>query len=78
MIKQVHYFMSASRSPREFWLNPQNQRKFLDQFAAECGIKNPHEWGKVTSKHIQQKGGNRLLKIHNNSVFKLLQKNYPG
>lgn len=62
-----------------FWKSPRNQKIFFETLGKELGIKEPKEWGNISSKKIAQHGGEALLKNYfNNSVFKALKSVYPG
>src|SRR5688500_141090 len=67
-----------NKLPRGYWLNKEHQRKFLDIFAQQFQINEPFEWGKVTTREIRDKGGERLLALHQYSLFKTLKHVFPG
>jgi hypothetical protein len=59
------------------WSNPANQRKFMDQVAADLEIKSREEWSRVTVQQIvRRKGGSRLLELHNRSLTQALENIY--
>ena len=63
--------------PRGYWSDLGNARRFLDEVAIEMGIECPKDWRKVTMRHIKERGGRRLLRVHGDSLFRLLQTAYP-
>jgi hypothetical protein len=44
-------------TPRGYWNSIENQRKFVDWFAAEHGIKNVTDWYSVGRQDVGQAGG---------------------
>ncbi|MFN7094184.1 MAG: hypothetical protein ACK4M7_02365, partial [Burkholderiales bacterium] len=60
-----------------FWKSIENQREYLDWFKKEAGIASNDDWYKLTSRDIRKWGGRALLKIYQDSVFKMLQSVYP-
>lgn len=60
------------------WNSVQNQRNFLEEIARKYEINSPHEWAKVSSNIIKERGGNAILLRHQGSLFKALQTIFPG
>lgn len=56
----------------------ENQRRFLEQLAAQLHIRNPSDWGKVTKKSFQKYRGGGLLRHYKNSVFACIKSVYKG
>lgn len=56
----------------------ENRRRFLDEVAMKLNIKNPRDWGKVTTRRFFELGGISLLKYYNRSLFACLQSVYKG
>ena len=46
-----------NRVPLGWWSYPENQRAFLQDFAHEHGITEPHEWGRITNQDIKSYNG---------------------
>lgn len=67
-----------SNHPKRFWNNPENQRHFLEDFGQSIGITHPKDWGSVSVRQIEQKGGGNLFWIHGRSLFHILRKVFPG
>lgn len=67
-----------ARNPRKFWTQSSNQRLFLTQVASQLGIKNPCEWGSVTVKQLEKRGGRGLTNKFGRSVLRTLQSAFPG
>lgn len=67
----------CQRMPRGYWDERENQRKFLDEVAAEHGVERPEDWRRVTSKHLKAKRGGSALVGRFGSIFELLSSAYP-
>jgi hypothetical protein len=39
-----------TQSPKNYWIDIQNKKKFLDWAGKQLGIKEPSDWHKVTPK----------------------------
>lgn len=61
-----------------YWKNKENQRKWLEQFAAKMKIRGPKEWGKLTQEQIELAGGISLLSEFKFSIFSMLSSSFPG
>lgn len=49
---------------RGHWLEEENRRRFLLEFAQANGVREAKGWRNVTYEHICQAGGKRVLEIH--------------
>jgi len=70
------WFENTNAFPRKYWMNEENHRSFLDQLAKKHKVKEPSDWGKVTTKDILESKGKRLLDCHG-TFFNALQSAYP-
>ena len=61
--------------PSGYWKNKDNQRRFLDEMGRKLEVKQPSEWGKVSSKLLK---GSSVIRMYNNSPIRMLQAVYPG
>lgn len=79
----------VKRLPSGHWINENNQRYFLLQFAKKLNITSPDQWGKVTARmvlnstsgiiyEIKEHGGSSLLQRFEGSPSKLFQAVFPG
>lgn len=65
--------------PHQFWKKEENRKNFFDQFAHKHGIKNPKDWGKITTRMVKSEGGSTMLRYYfDSSLFSALQSTYPG
>ena len=62
--------------PKNYWDNISNQRKFMDDFAAQLNIENQEEWYDVTTAVLQNHGGATLLNKYNNLLLAILRTVY--
>eukprot|EP00011_Vannellida_sp_DIVA3-517-6-12_P001220 CAMPEP_0114609758 /NCGR_PEP_ID=MMETSP0168-20121206/3251_1 /TAXON_ID=95228 ORGANISM="Vannella sp., Strain DIVA3 517/6/12" /NCGR_SAMPLE_ID=MMETSP0168 /ASSEMBLY_ACC=CAM_ASM_000044 /LENGTH=525 /DNA_ID=CAMNT_0001820681 /DNA_START=1 /DNA_END=1578 /DNA_ORIENTATION=+ len=62
---------------RGYWESSANRRAFLETIAAEHGVKTAEDWKSVEHEDIANAGGKSLLQRYKNSVFALLQDNFP-
>lgn len=51
---------------------------FFESLANKLGIHNPKDWGKVPKRTVNQYGGDKILKLHNNSLWRSLRNCYPS
>jgi hypothetical protein len=65
------------RTPKQYWENDVNKKKFLDWAAKELGIKEHTDWYRVSTKDIQELGGGSLLSKFGLSLTQLLSHVYP-
>jgi hypothetical protein len=57
----------------------ENRQKFLNEIAIKLNLKEPSDWGKVSTRYITQSGGSTLLQnYYNGSLFQCLQSVYKG
>lgn len=62
-----------------FFKDKKTQREFLESVAKKFGVSKPTEWTKVEKEDIlKMEGGEKLLKMHDKSMFKLLSGSFPG
>jgi len=71
--------LKFSQAPRNYWNSIDNQRNFMDELGRSLGMKegNRDGWYVVTSRTVNDAGGNRLLGLYNGSLPLLLSKVYP-
>lgn len=73
---KVEWFSKVTSS---HWCSIDNQKKFLDEVAFKLNVKNPSDWGKVTTQQIHNLGGGSLLSHrYRDSLFHCLQSVYKG
>lgn len=61
------------------WGLQENQKTFLEKFAAKFNIKNPEEWGLVSKQQICKEGGETLLRdYYSFSLYEALKSNFKG
>lgn len=59
------------------WNILENRKIFFDKIAFKYNIKEPKDWGKIsTFQIIEEKGGKRLLVLYGNSIFRALSSTY--
>eukprot|EP01114_Cavostelium_apophysatum_P020910 TRINITY_DN7146_c0_g1_i1.p1 TRINITY_DN7146_c0_g1~~TRINITY_DN7146_c0_g1_i1.p1 ORF type:complete len:487 (-),score=70.02 TRINITY_DN7146_c0_g1_i1:20-1480(-) len=76
-IWSVHDFPNAHKVSHSYWKDLKNQRQFLDDLAAELHIQHPKDWGYVTRKIVEERGGLTLLSYCGDSLLRALQTVYP-
>jgi hypothetical protein len=64
-------------SPRNFWNDPKNVRKFLDWAGKQLGVTEYNDWHRITIKEIVEIGGKSLLRSTNFSLSQILNIAYP-
>lgn len=63
--------------PRNLYLaSKENQRRFFDEMARDYQIKDPSEWGQISEKQVEDRGGSPILKKR--SLEYALKRVYPG
>lgn len=55
-----------------------NQREFLHDFAMKHNIRNPQDWGKITSRQVKHASGRGLLYKYNSSLYECLKSAFSG
>lgn len=55
-----------------------NQKSFLEKVKAQYAIKDPSDWGRITSADIIKQGGASLIARYRKSLFIFLQSVYQG
>ncbi len=65
-----------SHSPKSFWKDVDNQRKYFDWLEKELKLVSKEEWYKVTKEMIEQRHGTGLLQFYKNSLFSALKTIY--
>eukprot|EP01122_Echinamoeba_exundans_P002218 TRINITY_DN12180_c0_g1_i1.p1 TRINITY_DN12180_c0_g1~~TRINITY_DN12180_c0_g1_i1.p1 ORF type:complete len:350 (-),score=32.11 TRINITY_DN12180_c0_g1_i1:5-1054(-) len=61
-----------------FWNDTENQRRFVEWFANQCGIKTERDWSKITTQDFLRLGGFALVNnYYGGSVVALLKQVYP-
>eukprot|EP01114_Cavostelium_apophysatum_P015049 TRINITY_DN4029_c0_g1_i1.p1 TRINITY_DN4029_c0_g1~~TRINITY_DN4029_c0_g1_i1.p1 ORF type:complete len:863 (+),score=120.67 TRINITY_DN4029_c0_g1_i1:176-2764(+) len=63
--------------PTGYWSNPQHQKRFLELVAEELQIKDKAGWQNLKISQVLSKGGRGLLRIFDNSLYKLLANVFP-
>src|SRR5689334_2301935 len=71
------WFIHAQKFEMGFWKRKENQKYFLEELASKLGVKEPQDWGKVTTQKIIENNGSSLLHIHK-SLRRALEENFPG
>jgi hypothetical protein len=68
-----------SKKPQGYWKTAVNERNLLQDVARKLGIKEGdlEGWYKFTGSHVADNGGKPLMKIHNDSLLKVLKSGYP-
>ena len=59
-----------------YWEDVDNCRRFLDSVAQRFGVKERKDWQKVRNEDVVAMGGDRILRIHGNSLFNTLRAVY--
>lgn len=73
------WFSSLAVVPKAYWSSMENRRKFMDKLTKDFNIRNPSDWGKLTTRDIRKSGGVSLLSnYYNNSLFRCLKSIYTG
>ena len=66
------------KTPRNFWDNVNNQKKFMEWAGKQLKINEMSDWYKVTVKDLSSVGGSSLVSHkYNNSLISLLSTLYP-
>lgn len=60
-----------------YWKDPNNQRKFLEEFARKYGIKDNKDWGEITGDMVKKEGAATIISLHG-SLRKALEALFPG
>lgn len=63
---------------RGFWVDIENQKKFLQHISTKFSIQEPSDWGKIGWKEIASNGGKRLLDKYGGNVVTIFKSLYPG
>lgn len=63
--------------PKGFWVDTENQKRFLNGIAKELSIEKYEDWYRVKSSEISKRGGESLLTRYGDSMIKLLQAVFP-
>lgn len=72
------WFTKTKKSHR-YWLQHENQKKFLEEFARIHNIKSPEEWGRISCQMIKNRpGGESIMWIYKGSLFRLLRFVFPS
>lgn len=72
------WFSNISPFPNRYWQSLDNRKKFLEEFATKFNIKNPQDWGRITTSQVCEAGGVSLLSMYHGSLFTCLQSVYKG
>lgn len=67
----------APRKPHGYWREAGRARAFLEQLAADKGVRNPADWAKVSAEDVRKAGGSALLRRHSYSLTALLAAELP-
>ncbi len=60
-----------------YWLEKQNQKRFLDSLAQELHITHVQEWSTLRVADIKARGGSGLLRYYGTSLLKAVRSIYP-
>ncbi len=72
------------RTPRRFWIDPNNQRLFLDYLKQQCKIETVEDWLKISHNELRKHGGSPLLNQYEsiahavNQIYYNHNSNYPS
>jgi hypothetical protein len=66
----------SEKLPRNFWINTDNQRAFLDYVAEKLGIRTHDEWYYISKSALEEIGGETVLKSYG-GLASLLIACYP-
>eukprot|EP01125_Pyxidicula_operculata_P022977 TRINITY_DN972_c0_g1_i1.p2 TRINITY_DN972_c0_g1~~TRINITY_DN972_c0_g1_i1.p2 ORF type:complete len:382 (-),score=59.65 TRINITY_DN972_c0_g1_i1:1427-2428(-) len=64
-------------SPKGYWNDIENQRKFIKWFEKEIGIESLEEWYNIPVHLLKQNYGSGLIQVHNSSVSLMIPIIYP-
>jgi hypothetical protein len=65
--------------PKRFWSDPENQKRFLEQFKLEKSINTPEDWYQICREDIHNAGGGSFLSSKfGDSIYKLVASLYPN
>jgi hypothetical protein len=68
---------SQPRKPKNYWKNPQNQQKFLEDVYSDLQFTKLEDWYQVTAeKLLERPGGPSILRVFGFSPLKLLEAVY--
>jgi hypothetical protein len=56
-----------SKTPKGFWDDRGNRRRYMQWLAARLGIQEPDDWSRVTGADFQRNHGNQFLKLYDGS-----------
>lgn len=68
----------VSSIPQSFWRSLSNQRDFMERVKKSLGVQEPRDWGRVTTRVLEQLGGSSLLSAYQGSVLNILKTVYTG
>lgn len=64
------------KTSKGYWMSHPNRRNFFDKMIQNFKITVPSDWGKITTKQLEEAGGKTLLQYFDGSLFKCLQSVY--
>ncbi|MCP4661704.1 MAG: hypothetical protein GY856_40400 [bacterium] len=64
-------------SPRGFWHDPKNVRRFLDWLGEELGFQSMEDWYQLTIEDVAYYRGHTLLNKYNSSLVKIVPHYFP-
>ena len=81
----VKYFFPRHRwqdwrfasTPKGFWQDTGNQRRYLDWVGKELGFRRPTDWYDVTGRDLTERHGGRLLNLYGGSVQAIVKSYLP-
>lgn len=65
------------RTPADYWLTREHQRRFFDWLAAKQGLKSLDEFYQLTAANATANGAEQLMALHHDSIFSALSFAYP-
>ena len=72
IFSQIEYKFEPSMFPKyKYWTIHKNQKQFLEQLSKKYNIQNPNEWGKITTKMVNNSIYYYLESIYFNNILHL-------
>lgn len=74
----LNKFKQFTQAPKLYWQSIDKSRELLDKIAIELNLKNPRDWGKVSTKVFREHGGDGILNYYKSSLYDCLASVYRG
>lgn len=70
-------WFEKTKNPSGYWTSESNQIEFLHQLAKKYRVKNPSDWGNITTFKVIKEGGKSIISMYG-SLRKALKSLFPS